>query len=579
MTVFRINPFDPPEIVGTVADYGTAAVCKLVVDGKTIKYDISSIELHQFIDSHHILKVKLREVGQADDSQEISASIPYASFLGKSLSLTITPEGGVVDKARELGFVGLVTHVSLENSVDKINAGTIVAHSPTVTMDGARHNFYYRDQSATDIIGAILRKHPITLGTIDSSSGSLKFSVQHRETDYEYVMRLATGSGLFAFYDGKEFRVVKPSSTDLEELAWRRTLGSFTLGLGTESAEFSAEVYNYEQKKIYSQDSKSLTQQASLSELSRVAPEASKKIYTDSGVSLAPLKVEDAQSLDNILQTERSRAMGRMIRCSGRSIVPTVAPGHCVKVTGMQSLEGTYWVMSVKHIFDESGRYHNVFECTPLDIAYPQKKSARPSISNLQMAVVLDNNDPDRMGRVKIKFPWNESDETPWVRVMSMGAGKDHGWFCLPEVGDEVLVGYEQGSPDLPIVLGGLYNKDDAPNAEVGDDANSIKAFHTRSGNKIILNDTDGDEQINIIGKDGSKILLQAGGPSITIETGGDITIKAKNIKIEADEEISIKAGTDLKMEGGANMEAKAAAENKIEGATVTVKGNPIQLN
>jgi len=236
-------------------------------------------------------------------------------------------------------------------------------------------------------------------------------------------------------------------------------------------------------------------------------------------------------------------------------------------------------VLSVKHVFDESGRYHNVFECTPLDIAYPQKKSSRPAISNLQMAVVLDNNDPDRMGRVKIKFPWNETDETPWVRVMSMGAGKDHGWFCLPEISDEVLVGYEQGSPDLPIVLGGLYNKDDAPNAEVGDDANSIKAIHTRSGNKIILNDTDGDEQINIIGKDGSKILLQAGGPSITIQTGGDITIKAKNIKIEADEEVSVKAGTNMKNEAGANMEVKAAAENKIEGATVTVQGNPIKLN
>ena len=579
MTVFRVNPFDHPEVVGTVADYGMAAVCKLVVDGQTIKYDISSIKLHQFIDGHHILKIKLREVGQADEAAEISAQIPYTSFLGKSLSLTITPEGGVVDASKELGFVGLVTHVSLENSVDKINAGTIVAHSPTITMDGARHNAFYREQSATDIIGAILRRHPITLGKIDSSSGSLKFSVQHRETDYEYIMRLATGSGLFAFYDGKEFRVVKPSSADLEELAWRQTLGSFTLGLGTESAEFTADVYNYEQKKTYSQDSKSLSQQASLSDLSRVAPEASKNIYKDSGVSLAPRKVDDAQSLDSILQMERSRALGRMIQCSGRSIIPTVAPGHCVRISGMQALEGTYWVLSVKHVFDESGRYHNVFECTPLDIAYPQVKSVRPNISNLQMAVVLDNNDPEQMGRVKVKFPWNESDETPWVRVMSMGAGKDHGWFCLPEIGDEVLVGYEQGSPDLPIVLGGLYNSDDAPNAEVGDEANSIKAFHTRSGNKIILNDTDGDEQINIIGKDGSKILMQSKGPSITIETGGDLTIKAANIKIEADQEISIKSGTDLKTEAGVNMELKASVENKVEGAMVTVKGNPIQLN
>jgi len=579
MTTFRINPFDRPEIVGTVADYGTAVTIKVVIDGQTMKHDIMSIELHQFVDDHHMLKIKLRETGQAAGDKDIEAAIPYSSFLGKSISLTVTPEGGVVEAARELGFVGLVTHVTIENSIDKINAGTIVAHSPTVTMDGAKHNAFFKEQSASDIIGSILRKYPITLGTIDSSSGSLKFSVQHRETDYEYVMRLATGSGLFALYDGKEFRVVKPAAADVEELAWRETLGTFVMGLGTEAAEFSAEVYNYEQKKTYTQDSKSLPLESSLSDLTKVAPDASKKIYGDSGFSLEPKVISDAQSLDAILKRERSRALGRMMHCSGRSIVPAVASGHSVKIKGMQKMDGTYWVNSVKHIVEESGRYHNVFECLPLDLAFPQLKSARPSISNLQMAVVLDNNDPERLGRVKVKFPWNETDETPWVRVMSMHAGKDRGWFCLPELGDEVLVGYEQGTPDLPVVLGSLYNKEDAPHSEVVDDANSIKAFMTRSGHKIVLNDTDGEEQINIVAKDGSKIIMNSSGPSITVETGGDITIKGKNITIESEEELSLKSGTDFKEEAGAGMTTKASAACEIEGATVTVKGSTINLN
>jgi type VI secretion system secreted protein VgrG len=578
MTTFRINPFDRPEIVKSTADYGTSVTVKVVVEGQMMKHDIISIELFQFVDDHHMLKIKLRETGQVADGKDIEAAIPYTSFLGKSISLTVTPEGGVVGAARELGFVGLVTHVSIENSIDQINAGTIIAHSPTVTMDGAKHNAFFREQSASDIIGSILRKYPITLGTIDSSSGSLKFSVQHRETDYEYVMRLASGAGLFALYDGKEFRVVKPAAADVEELVWRETLGAFVLGMGTEAAEFSSEVYNYEQKKTYTQDSKSLPLESSLSDLTKVAPDASKKVYGDSGFTQEAKIIEDAQSLDAVLKRERSRALGRMMHCTGRSIVPAVVSGHSVKIKGMQKMDGTYWVSSVKHVI-EAGRYHNVFDCLPLDLAFPQLKSARPSLSNLQMAVVVDNNDPEKLGRIKVKFPWNESDETPWVRVMSMHAGKDRGWYCLPEIADEVLVGYEQGSPDLPVVLGSLYNSEDTPHSEVGDDANSIKAFMTRSGNKIVIDDTDGSELISIVSKDGSKIIMNAGGPSITVESGGDITIKGKNIKIESDEELSLKSGTDFKEEAGAGMKAKASAACDIEGATVTVKGNPINLN
>ncbi len=579
MTVFRINPFDKPEIVGTIADYGTSVVIKVVIDGQTIKHDIMGLELHQFDDDHHTLKIRLRETGQVAKDKDIEASIPYSSFLGKSIALTITPEGGVVPKEKELGFVGVVTHVSIENSIDKINAGTIIAHSPTLSMDGARHNAFYRDQSATDIIGSILRKYPITLGTIDSSSGSLKFSVQYRETDYEYVMRLATESGLFALYDGKEFRVVKPAAADVEELAWRETLGLFVMGLGTEAAEFSSEVYNYEQKKIYTQDSKSLPMEAALSNLTKVAPEASKKIYAGSGFSVVPKQVGDAQTLDNILKRERNRALSRMMHCSGRSIIPSVASGHSVKIKGMQKMDGTYWVKAVKHVVEESGRYYNIFECLPLELAFPQLKAVRPPLSNLQMGVVTDNLDPEKLGRVKVKFPWNETDDTPWIRVMTTHAGKDRGWFCLPEIADEVLVGYEQGSPDLPVVLGSLFNKEDAPNAAVDDDANSIKAFITRSGNKIVFSDKDGKEEISIVSKDGSKIVLNAEGPSITIETKGDMTIKAKNIAIESDEELSLKSGTEFKIDAGTGLKAKASAACNIEGATVTVKGNPINLN
>lgn len=575
------------EIAGMQALVETSAACVLVINKKRITSDISRVELDQFVDNHHRLQVQLRERGKVSAESDFSDPTTYTDLLGKSLSLTIKPEGGLVDPARELGFIGVVTKIDLQNSIDGLNMVVIEARSPTISMDGGRHNAFYHDQSASDIIGSILRNHPVSLGKTDSSQGKLSFSVQYRETDYEYVMRLAGAAGLFAHYDGKEFRVTKAGTADVEELVWRETLGAFTLGLGTAAAEFNSQVYNYEQKKTYTQDSKSLPQQAALSQVSKISPDASKEIYPDSGFSTSVKAVADAQSLDQALQLERNRSLGRMITCRGQSVVPRVAPGHCVKVKGMNRLDATYWVLAVRHVFDESGKYHNVFVSTPVDIAFPQYRSVRPLITNMQMAVVVDNNDPEKLGRIKVQFPWCESDETPWVRLMTLHAGADRGWVSLPEIGDEVLVGYEQGSPDLPIVLGAVYNKEDKPPADAVGDVNNVKMFITRSGNSLVFKDTDGSEEVHLITKDGAnKITMKVGGPTviesegaINIKGGGDITIEGANITLKSDGKIEMKSGMDTKIEASANLDTKAGAQLQIQGMTVTVKGTPIQLN
>jgi type VI secretion system secreted protein VgrG len=575
------------EIAGMQALVETSAGCELVINKKRITSDVSRVELDQFVDDHHRLRVRLRERGKVSAESDFSDPTTYTDLLGKSLSLTIKPEGGLVDAAKELGFIGVVTKIDLQNSIDGLNTVVIEAHSPTISMDGGRHNAFYHDQRASDIIGAILRNHPVSLGKVDASQGTLSFSVQYRETDYEYVMRLAGAAGLFAHYDGKEFRVTKAGTTDVETLVWRETLGAFTLGLGTAAAEFNSQIYNYEQKKTYTQDSKSIPQQAALSQVSKISPDASKEIYAESGFSTFVKEVGDAQSLDQALQLERSRSLGRMITCRGQSVIPSVAPGHCVKITGMNRIDATYWVLSIRHVFDESGKYHNAFSCSPVDIAFPQYRSARPAITNMQMAVVVDNNDPDKFGRIKVQFPWCESDETPWVRLLTPHAGPDRGWVCLPEIGDEVLVGYEQGSPDHPIALGALYNKESSPPGDAVDDVNNVKMFITRTGNSLVFKDTDGSEEVHLITKDGkNKITMKVGGPTviesegaINIKGGGDITIEGANITLKSDGKIEMKSGMDTKIEASANLDTKAGAQLQIQGMTVTVKGTPIQLN
>ncbi len=590
----------------------TPAECLIRVDNKEIKFNIAQIQLDQVINDHHQLTIRIQEVGKKEATKDFDDPGKYTKFLGSNISLNIRPTGGIVDDSRALEFIGIVTDVQIDNSIDGLNTVFLRASSPTVTMDGAAKNAHYHEKSASDIIGAIVGNYPITLGKLEKTSAKFKFDTQYRESDFDYIMRLATGSGMFAYYTGRDFNLSPAHSDNTVELVWRENLGAFKVGLGTAPMEFKSNVYNYEQKKTYSQDSKSVSEQAALSDISRVSPEASKKIYKNSGFSTAPKTVEDAKSLDKTLQNERRKAMGSMIRCTGQSIVPEVVTGSCVKIGGMDKLDGQYWVAGVRHIFDESGKYHNTFVCSPLDIAYPVKKEIKKDLNageqapeqissieavsetkkkpavGVNVARVVDLNDPESLGRIKISYPWLDSEQTAWVRLMVPHAGKDRGWYVLPELEDEVLVAYEHGSSDHPVILGCLYNKENSPMQEAVSDENDVKMFMTRSGNKITFNDKDGSEQILISQKDGkNQIVLDMSGPSISITTEGDVSVKGANINIEAEQGISLKAGGDIKLEGSnielkadANIKSEAGANHDIGGnAQVNVKGGMINLN
>ncbi len=547
-----------------------------MVDGERLAQDISGLELKQYVDRHHTLKVSIREAAETA-ARDIST---FQGMLGKPISLTIEPEGGVIAASRSLTFVGVVTKIHQNNDIDAVNVTTIEAHSPTISMDGNKHNAFFRDQSGTDIIGSIVGNYAITAGTVESAGSSMKFCVQYRETDWDFIMRLASSAGLFAHYDGQEFKAIKPTSGGAEELVWRETLGSFAVGLGTAPQEFTAQVYNYEQSKSYTQDTKSVSSSASLSALSAVAPSASAEIYPDSGFAASAKVVADARSLDNILLREKNRAMGRMIACTGQSSVPALKVGQCIQVSGLPQLEGHYLLDTVTHIVTQTRSYHNTFECRPLDIAFPASHSAVPTTTQLQSARVVDNNDPESLGRIKVKFPWLESEETIWVRFLTPHAGADRGWYALPEIDDEVLVGYEFGSPGYPIALGALYNKDAAPPAAAVTPENDVKVFCTKGGNQIQITDKSGEEEIALSTKNGDcKIVLNMSGPSITIESSGDISIKGANLSLESEQETTIKAGSNLNLEASANLATKASGTYDAEGAMVNVKGNPINLN
>lgn len=567
----------------------TPADCRIRIAGNEVRHLVSGVELKQTIDDHHVLTAVIKRVARTAATEDFDDPSTFTDFLGQSVAVTIAPTGGTVDDSKELEFIGVVTEVSLDNSVDGLNRVIVTAHSPTIAMQHCSHNALFHDIGASDIIGSIVRNYPITVGTIESSSPQLKYMVQYRETDWDFIQRLAGGCGKFAHYDGREFRLAAASSRENEDLIWRQTLGAFRVGIGTHQMEYKSTVYNYEQTRSYSNDSSSISRTAALSDLSDLSPTAAARVFNTSAFVESPV-VADSRSLDQVLTNARSSAMGKMINCVGQSNMPTICVGHAITVREMaDQINRPYWVKSVTHVYDESGKYHNTFVCTPVDLAYADASRGAPRITQLQPAVVVDNNDPDHLGRLKVTFPWSDSDETPWVRYITMHAGLDRGTYWMPEIGDEVLVGFEFGDASRPIVIGSLFNSEGTPHSKTNSDQNLIKLFTTKSGNEIKFNDESGKESIEITSPDGkNQIILTMDGPKISIKSdNGDISIESSNLKIKTSEKITIEAGTDIEMKASANIkqqasanfESKASGTFDAEGAMVNVKGNPIKLN
>ena len=191
------------------------------------------------------------------------------------------------------------------------------------------------------------------------------------------------------------------------------------------------------------------------------------------------------------------------------------------------------------------------------------------------VGVVTNNQDPDSMHRVKVRFPWLNNDvESNWARVASPMAGPDRGVYYLPEVDDEVLVAFEHGRVDHPYVLGSLWNGKDDPPESNDNGENNHRTIKSRSGHIVRLNDAAGSETIEIIDKTGdNRIVINTAQNSITIEANSDITIKSATGKLTMEAN-----GIELKSQAGITAQAALSLDLKAN-AQVTVKGATIHLN
>lgn len=208
-----------------------------------------------------------------------------------------------------------------------------------------------------------------------------------------------------------------------------------------------------------------------------------------------------------------------------------------------------------------------------------QEEARTRRINGVAVGIVTNNQDPDGMGRVKLRFPWlSDSNESYWARIATLMAGNDRGSFFLPEVGDEVLVAFEHGDINHPYVVGALWNGVDAPPETNSDGENNIRKIRSRSGHQITFDDTANQEKVEILTNAGHQIVLDdsSGGEKLEIidKTGSNfikIDSLQNSIAIESGMKLSIKAPM-IEIESSGTMKIQASA-------TLTIKGALVQIN
>jgi uncharacterized protein involved in type VI secretion and phage assembly len=222
----------------------------------------------------------------------------------------------------------------------------------------------------------------------------------------------------------------------------------------------------------------------------------------------------------------------------------------------------------------------------------------------LHYGVVCQNKDPENLNRIKVRLPWldeGDKDQTHWAQLLTPMEGTKFGWYTLPDIDDVVVIAFIAGDSSQPLILGGVWSKPDNSPEPNEDGKNNFRGYRSRSGHRMILDDTD-KTKVVIADKTGKNMIgignfAKAGaGPNVcavykppmsgdtgisisTMEGTMEITCKdgklsvtaEQNIKINAKTTIDIKAGGEMKMDGSSQAKLTSGSPSNYDASTINI--------
>ena len=298
----------------------------------------------------------------------------------------------------------------------------------------------------------------------------------------------------------------------------------------------------------------------------------------------------EAGSLAQARLNERS---GAFVQAEGVAFRrPDLRAGKVVKLQNLGTrLSGDYLVTEARHSWTAEKGLYTFFAArgtrTGLLAEQALNQSPVERWNGLVTAVVTNLADPKKWGRVKLKYPWlDNTQESDWARVVSPGAGKEAGFFMVPAVNDEVLVGFEHGDFNRPYVLGGLWNgKQDVPPpgaSSSNEDKEKVRVWHSHTGHYMAMFD-DSNKKVEVKTAAGHIILMDDQNKKLEIKTSGGIVItlddqgrkitmkSTGDVTVESQMNMTVKAGANMTLEATGNMDIKANGMVNVKGATVNL--------
>ncbi len=456
----------------------------------------------------------------------------------------------------------------------------------------------YLNVTYSDIVSQLAASHGLSAST-DPTEGTMEYVMQV-SSDLTFLNDLASRAGFYWWAAGRTLHFKKPAAGATVELKLGGQLRSFSV-LASGHAPGSTEVYGWDRD-----NQQKLTGTASRTTLSARSELADKVSSPDRAFGTAKLVTaglagHNADEVQALSQALMDWANATTLRAVGLAEVEAgIKLGASVKVTDAGPLSGSYPVSRVEHTYRPGRGFLTRFwsggQGQPDGAGrYPPLQGPTTYHPGLVVGQVTNVNDSDkRAGRVKVRYPGlDEQQESAWARVLQPGAGKDMGMVVLPEVGDEVLVGFEHGDPRQPVVLGGLYGaKSTIPKWPVQEGKVTSRLFTSRLGHVLELSDGDSSADqyfmVQLAGKEhtmkiskqettleipsGQALTVKAGTTQVELSTSGDVTIKGNNINIQAQQNVKIE-GLQVNVSAQAQLQMQGQGQASLKGAMLELEG------
>jgi phage protein D len=399
---------------------------------------------------------------------------------------------------------------------------------------------------------------------------------QNNETNLAFLQERAAALGYLLYVQGKTLHCEAPQiGGNPVELEWGSTLREFRPRMTTigQDNSVAARGWNPATKQEVVGQAGKAQGVPQLGETMNGGELAYRAFNIEAQMLVADRPIRTQTVADKLAQAVADRQAGSFIEAEGSCTGdPSLIAGASVTIKSVgKRFSGTYYVTRTLHTYNSRQGYVTQFGIsghhpTTLFNLLTREEKAITSMG-LVIGIVTDNQDPDGYGRVKVRYPWLSSDHaSDWARVVTPGGGAQRGMEFLPEVNDEVLVGFEMGDIHYPYILGGLWNGRDAPPKNVVSGGKvQQRIIRSRTGHMITLDDNDDGGGVTIEDKNGNKIVMDSGANKLTIIVQGNASLNAQgNLTLAAQGRVSIK-GTGVEING--------------EASTVDVKGSMINLN